>query len=99
MLSQILCDVILTPTGLTTDGLDKDSPSKTSSKIELTLTSATTTASASTLAGCTTDIDQQKLAENKSLNTYIESMSDEELEDILVKYNLLEKDNSNQKIK
>lgn len=44
-------------------------------------------------------LSQQASVEyNKSLNTYIESMSDEELEIALTKYNLLEKDNSIQRL-
>lgn len=35
---------------------------------------------------------------NTSLNTYVESMSDEELETALMKYDLLEKDNNNKYI-
>lgn len=58
-----------------------------------------TTSAATTLYDAFTDVYQQaKLECNKSLNEYVESMSDQELENALVKFNLLESGNSTKNI-
>lgn len=64
-------------------------------------TTGGTTTSVSTTSTTLTFIDKEvngaeieKLECNKSLNTYVESMSDEELEDALVKFGLLTSDDN-----
>ena len=53
-----------------------------------------TTSAATTLYDAFTDVYQQAKVENKSLNTYVSSMSDEELEKALMQFNLLESENN-----
>lgn len=58
-----------------------------------TIALSTTTSAALTM-GCS-NTKEQKIMENRNLNAYIESMSDEELEVTLEKLNLLPKDTNN----
>lgn len=87
--------------GYTTyDACNKWSDTREGSRETLFITAAASSVSSTALGLSehfgTTDI--RKIIENRSLNTYVSSMSDAELEAALVKFNLLEAENNSNKI-
>ena len=90
---------VASPTMYTIDGEEKSDDDKLAFTLMGSIPPAATTmylvtsAATTSLAGCSTDIEQAKV-ENKSLNTYVSSMSDEELEKALMQFNLLESENN-----
>lgn len=78
----------------------KDNPIGRSTSISTGATSTSASALTTTLAVVEHNVNAdtlKKIESNKSLNTYVESMSDEELEAALIKFNLLDKSTSNTK--
>ena len=102
MFSQLSTLSSVTPTAYSTDPdfrAESNDSLKSIGKLTLSTLGATSVTSTSlNVVACNADVDETKLMENKSLNTYIESMSDKELEKALIKYNLLESDNSIKRI-
>lgn len=96
MYSEITTLSSMSPTIFANDKELRHSVFEFTSTLSATVSAGSTTTAA--ITGCSDQQRQQQIIENKTLNTYVESMTDKELETILEQLNLLP-DDTNTEVK